>query len=127
MDKEVNDPPSPGQSDGLNGTPLFDDSRLTFDPPSDPSYKKESPGHQGAIAGGSNPNLRVLECIQMQYLFDYETVFDKLSSFGVIQRIKLVMNANEKFYHSYTTFANSIKEKMKQTSVGNLKSVTLPI
>ena len=138
MDSLDNDPPSPGQSDIIPGTPLVDDSRLTTTPPSDLSSKPESPGHQGVIvSGGINPNLRVLECTQVLDHFNYKMIYEKFKSFGEIQRIKMVVHQNETAFNSYVTFSNSMEassafyylreneplfcKKCKITSVANLQ------
>merc|ERR1712002_778469 len=84
---------------------------MPLDPTSDSSSKIGASGHQAVkTPGGSyNPNLRVLECTQMHSSFeDYRTIFETLSSFGTIQRIKLILSPNEKDFDSYTTYSNSV-------------------
>ena len=105
-----NDPPSPGHSDIFHGTQPVDDSCLRLDTPSEFSSKTDVSGHQVVnTPGGSNPNLRVLECTQVHSSFeDYKMIFNTLSSFGTIQRIKMVLTPSEKYFDSYTTFANSV-------------------
>ena len=105
----VNDPPSPGSSDGLNGTTPVDDPSTTRKTPFDLSSNSHTPGHQGVkTAGGSNPNLRVLECSQMCRSYDYEMIYDKLSTYGEIQRIKMILTRNETAFDCYITFASSL-------------------
>ena len=105
MAASVDDSPSPGRND-TQGT--VDDLSATLNPSSDYSLKTETPGHQGVkTAGGSYPNLRVLECAQISSTFDYDTIFEKFKSFGVIQRIKMVFNRKRNFYNLYITFTDS--------------------
>ena len=89
---------------------LVDDPSLTSNPSTDSSSKNKSPGHQGVnVSGGNNPNLRVLECAQIPYSFDYEMIYEKFKSFGEIQRIKLILTHNESAFYCYLTFSNSME------------------
>ena len=148
MDKLDNDPPSSGPPDGLIGA-SHDDPSVTLNSPSDRPHsvddlgakfdtEKKTLGHQGAKnTGGSFPNLRVLECAQMSDQMDYETVYEKFRSFGIIQRIKMIFTRSRSTYDTYITFSDSVEatsaynyleenesgfcRKYKIISVSNLK------
>ena len=121
MDNSGNDPPSSGPPDGLIGT-LHDDPSSKIDSPLDSSRsvddlgaksdfsREKALGHQGAKnTGGSFPNLRVLECAQMSDSMDYETVYEKFRSFGIIQRIKMVFKRSCSMYDTYITFSDNLE------------------
>ena len=78
----------------------------------------------------------MLDCTQIYIPFDYEKMYNKFSCFGIIERIKMSLTENEKYFHAYVTFAQSedafaalhyLKDtetnfckKSKVMSVGNL-------
>ena len=72
-----------------------------------PHYK--SLGHQGdKITGGINENLRVLYCTNIPVASqDYETLFNSMKKYGLVERIKLTITPNKKFFESYITFSDS--------------------
>ena len=70
--------------------------------------ENKSLGRQSAKStGGSYPNLRVLNCSNLDSKYDYEMVFDKMKSFGLIQRIKMKLTSNQRAFDVYVTFARS--------------------
>ena len=110
MATSINDPPSPGHSDGLHGTPPVDDSSLTRNHSIDSSFKTDASGHQGSkSSGGSLSNLRVLECAQISGSFDYDLIYEKFRPFGLIQRIKMVCIKFRTTYDTYVTFSDNVE------------------
>ena len=104
MDKKVNDPPSPGHSDGLNGTTFDDDHGLTTDSAPDNSLN-QSPGHQGVYnTGGNDINMRVLYISNVNLSLDYQGLYLIMRKFGIIERMKLKNAKDKRSFVCYTTF-----------------------
>ena len=73
----------------------------------DESRSVETLGHQGGKSGG-NENLRVLWCSYMEFWLNYEAVYDAFKIFGIIERIKLKMGKDEKYFEAFITFRDAI-------------------
>ena len=87
------------------------------------THEHTTPGHQGVkTSGGSNKNLRVLFCINLDKGNDYETIYDKMRPFGEIKRMKLKFASGRTKYDCYITFADSDSAQLAYDALNTTSS-----
>ena len=99
-----------------------DDSLNLNDQSTDTSRTKtkneNSLGRQGdKISGGGNEFMRVLYCTNLDKSFDYEKLYDSLKPFGIIERIKLKLSSDNRFYDAFITFKENASAICAVTSI----------
>lgn len=90
-----------------SGTVLCSRSKSDLDVDEPRPISKTSPEHQGGNTGGVNANLRVLYCSNVSEKADFEILHLYMKKFGRVERIKLRLFKNPRYYDCYVTFSNA--------------------
>ena len=94
------------------------------------SSQNMTPRHQGdKNTGGTDKNLRVLNCFNVDLSLDYEGLYLIMKNFGDVERMKLVLSHDKMTFNLYTTFissvsANEANRQLNGHSVNGRKLVT---
>ena len=81
---------------GMDRTPLNDNSR------------NDSPGHQGVkSSGGTDKNLRVLFCSNVDLSLDYHCLYQVVKGYGEVERMKMALSKDKGSFNSYITYSTN--------------------